>query len=43
MPTNFFDYVAIGFALAIGFRGLDELLRIIDFFLQRRKEKKAAD
>lgn len=40
MPTNLFDYVAIGFFLAIGFRGLDELLRMIDSFLQRRKEHK---
>ena len=40
MPTNFFDYVAIGFALAIGFRGLDELLCMVASFLQRRKERK---
>ena len=40
MSTNLFDYVAIGFALAIGFRGLDELLRMFDSFLQRRKERK---
>lgn len=41
MPTNFFDYVAIGFALAIGFRGLDEILNAVDSFLQHRKNRKS--
>lgn len=40
MSNNFFDIVGIGFALAIGFRGFNELLNLADSFLQQRKEKK---
>lgn len=35
-----FNLIGAGFALALGFRGLDELLWLVDSFLQRRKDRK---
>ena len=39
---NLFGLIGIGFAIAIGFRGFDELLRLIDSFLQRHWENKSS-
>lgn len=36
---GFFDVIGIGFALAIGFRGFDEFLSLVDSFLRQRWRK----